>query len=377
MTITKNIMFFMFILKSLFSLLKPFNYNTIQLKKFLYLYQRNKNNALSVKKINKKNISNIKIKNFKKSKSKNIHYKNKIVKNNKKKPILNISRNELKSRLSKMNEKSRIRIFNYNNIVYNTVIKYLHMESRLESLISLAKYYFPLFEEKLEKYNLPIELKYLAIIESSLNPIITSKSGAKGIWQFMPKTGKLYNLNVVRDIYDERSDPIKSTEAACRYLKYLHKNTGNWELALAAYNSGPDIVVKILKRYRKKNFWSLWRLFPKETQYYVPKFIAINYIMNFYKSHNMFHENIYKYLNRYYSEYIIRESILIPIKKIKKKITIISFSDILRLYIKELIGSTSYYTTIIHMEYFDKIFFLRLPRDKLSILKNKEIIHEN
>lgn len=147
--------------------------------------------------------------------------------------------------------------------------------------------YFPLFEKYLAKYNLPDELKYLSIIESGLNPRATSHARAVGLWQFMAGTGKYFGL--YRDWYiDERMDPEKSTDAACRYLSQLYSLFGNWQLALAAYNSGPGTVRKAIRRSGyKKTFWEVYPHLPRETRSYVPQFIAIIYAMNHAEDHNL------------------------------------------------------------------------------------------
>lgn len=151
--------------------------------------------------------------------------------------------------------------------------------------------YFPLFEKYLAKYNLPDELKYLSIIESGLNPRAISRARAVGLWQFMPGTGRYFGLQT--DWYiDDRMDPEKSTEAACRYLKQLHTIFGDWELALAAYNSGPGTVRKAVRRSGyKKSFWEVYPHLPRETRAYVPQFIAIIYAMSYAEQHNLL-ENV-------------------------------------------------------------------------------------
>ncbi len=147
--------------------------------------------------------------------------------------------------------------------------------------------YFPLFEKHLSKYNLPSELKYLSIIESGLNPRAVSRARAVGLWQFMSFTGRYFGLQ--NDQYiDDRMDPEKSTEAACRYLKQLHTIFGNWELALAAYNSGPGTVKRAIRRSGyKRTFWEIYRYLPRETRSYVPQYVAIIYAMNYAEEHNM------------------------------------------------------------------------------------------
>ncbi len=147
--------------------------------------------------------------------------------------------------------------------------------------------YFPLFEEQLAKYNLPEELKYLSIIESGLNPRAVSRASAVGLWQFMSYTGRYFDLQ--HDWYfDDRMDPQKSTQAACRYLSQLYSMFHNWELALAAYNSGPGTVKRAIRRSGyKKTFWEIYNYLPRETRSYVPQFVAIIYAMNYADEHNM------------------------------------------------------------------------------------------
>ena len=152
--------------------------------------------------------------------------------------------------------------------------------------MGLAEFYFYMFKKKLKKYHLPEELKYLAIIESNLNPKAKSKVGAKGLWQFMPSTGKQYGL-IQNENVSLFADPIASTDAACRYLKYLFDKFGDWEMALAAYNYGEGRIGKLIKKHNTTDFWKLKKYLPKETQNYVPSFLAIQYIFNFYESHGI------------------------------------------------------------------------------------------
>ncbi|WP_238784408.1 lytic transglycosylase domain-containing protein [Blattabacterium cuenoti] len=273
--------------------------------------------------------------------------------------ITNIDEEELKLRLHFLNQKSQIKILKYNTIVHASIESYLRMSRYIEKIISLSDFYFPMFEEKLEKYRLPKELKYLAIVESNLNPVITSKVGAQGIWQFMPETGKIYDLNI-NYIYDDRNDPVKSTEAACRYLKFLYKKIGNWELALAAYNAGPGTVDKILQHHNtnKKDFWVLWEYFPKETKNYIPKFIAINYIMNYYKEHHISVSRSTTY------KYNYKETSLIPIQE---KISLKDFSYRLNISYQDLMFLNPQYLVDIIPS--GKNFFLRLPKNKIFLFK--------
>ncbi len=158
-------------------------------------------------------------------------------------------------------------------------------------MLGLSYVYFPMFEEYLSKYNLPLELKYLAMVESALNPTAGSKAGAKGLWQFMRGTGAEYGLRV-STLVDERFDPEKETEAACQYLQSLYARYEDWFLVLAAYNSGPGTVNKaILRAKGVRNYWAIWPYLPAETRGYVPAFIAVTYVMNYAPEHNLYPMN--------------------------------------------------------------------------------------
>lgn len=159
---------------------------------------------------------------------------------------------------------------------------------QVSRMLGLSKYYFPMFEEALDRHDMPLELKYLAVVESALNPLARSRVGATGLWQFMYATGKLNGLNVSSYV-DDRHDPMKSTEAACQYLKTLYNIFGDWNLALAAYNSGPGNVNKAIRRSGgKRSYWEIRPFLPRETAGYVPAFIAVNYIMNHAGDHYIF-----------------------------------------------------------------------------------------
>ena len=169
----------------------------------------------------------------------------------------------------------------YNEVVRAFILRYIRSPKQLGRLQRKAEYYFPLFDDLFARYDMPYELKYLAVIESALNPQARSKMGAAGLWQFMPSTGKLYGLEV-NSLIDERMDPVKSTEAACKYLTYLNQSLGDWTLALAAYNCGSGNVRKAIARSGgKKDFWSIYPFLPRETRSYVPIFIAACYAMNY------------------------------------------------------------------------------------------------
>jgi membrane-bound lytic murein transglycosylase D len=179
-------------------------------------------------------------------------------------------------------------------LVYNESVKaYIDLYARnrrtlTSRMLGLSQLYFPLYEEKLANYGLPLELKYLSIIESALNPTAKSKAGAGGLWQFMYRTGLNYNLNV-NSYVDDRFNPELSTDAACRLLKNLHGMYKDWSLALAAYNAGPGNVNKAIRRAGgAMDYWSIRPYLPQETQGYVPAFIAVTYVMSHHAEHNIF-----------------------------------------------------------------------------------------
>lgn len=176
----------------------------------------------------------------------------------------------------------------YNKIVSNYIHMYTHKKRKLvEVMLGLSDYYFPIFEQLLDANNMPVELKYLAVIESALNPNAVSRVGATGIWQFMYYTGKLYKLEI-NSLIDERRDPIKATYAAINFMSDLYDIYDDWILVIAAYNCGPANVNKAIRRSGgKKDYWQIYYHLPRETRGYVPAFIAATYVMNYYKYHNI------------------------------------------------------------------------------------------
>jgi membrane-bound lytic murein transglycosylase D len=192
-----------------------------------------------------------------------------------------------RERIAGMNDQSPFE-YVYNDKVRMFIDLYAYKKRGLTArIIGLSQIYFPLFEEQLDKYNMPLELKYLAVIESALNPIANSRAGAKGLWQFMYGTGKVYGLKVTSYV-DDRYDPYKSTIAACEHLKDLYDIYGNWSLALAAYNSGAGNVNKAIRRAGGiKNFWTIYPYLPRETRSYVPAFIAASYVLTYSEQHNI------------------------------------------------------------------------------------------
>lgn len=176
----------------------------------------------------------------------------------------------------------------YNNVVRDCIDLYTERRRNLvRYMLGMADYYFPIIEEVLDKHGLPIELKYLAVVESALNPVALSRVGACGLWQFMLPTGKQYGLTI-NSLVDDRRDPVKATEAACAYFKDMYAIYKDWSLVMASYNCGPGNVNKAIKRSGgKTNFWDIFPYLPKETRSYVPLFIAANYVMNYYCDHNL------------------------------------------------------------------------------------------
>ena len=181
----------------------------------------------------------------------------------------------------------------YNSVVRAFILRYVKRSPKqLARIQRKAEYYFPLFYDVLGRHNLPDELCYLPVIESALNPQAHSHAGAAGLWQFMPSTGRLYGLEV-NSLVDERMDPIKSTEAACLFLKSLYNMFGDWNLAIAAYNCGPGNVNKAIHRADgKRDFWSIYPFLPRETRGYLPIFIAAAYSINYADLHGICPEAI-------------------------------------------------------------------------------------
>ena len=190
----------------------------------------------------------------------------------------------------------------YNDVVQKFIDRYSgRLRRSISYMLGASNFYMPIFEEALEMYQLPLELKYLPIIESALNPKAVSRVGAAGLWQFMPATGKQYGLKL-NSLVDERRDPVKSSQAAARYLRDLYKIFGDWSLVIAAYNCGPENINKAIRRANNvtslkgpdgeplpvvKDYWHIYPYLPRETRGYVPAFIAANYIMTYYSLHNI------------------------------------------------------------------------------------------
>ncbi len=191
---------------------------------------------------------------------------------------------ELNNRLKKLN-------LCVSNRLTPEVRAYIHgyverKKDKTEEMLTRTLIYFPVFEKYFNNCDLPKDLRNLAVVESALNPVAISRSGAMGLWQFMPETGSMYGLNISA-YTDDRCDPHKATKAAIQLLSDLYKSFGNWELAIAAYNSGPRRITNAMKLARSNDFWRIRKYLPKETQNYVPAYIAANYVLNYYNEHRL------------------------------------------------------------------------------------------
>lgn len=199
----------------------------------------------------------------------------------------------LKKRLDNLNSRTPLDI-TYNPVIENLINNYLRKRrSSFNKLFNRAEYYFPLFEEVFDKSGIPLEIKYLAIVESALRPNVRSKAGASGLWQFMFSTARLFDLEV-NSYIDDRFNPLKSTNAAAQYLQKLYDTFGDWNLSLAAYNAGPGNVTKAIRRSGGyTNYWNIRPFLPAETANYIPKFIAILYIFEYAEEHGFSSSKLY------------------------------------------------------------------------------------
>jgi peptidoglycan lytic transglycosylase D len=270
----------------------------------------------------------------------------------------------LKKRLIELNAKTPFNI-EYNPSLESVIKNYLkNRKKSFERLMALSEYYFPMFEKELDNYDIPLEVKYLAIVESALKPRAKSRVGATGLWQFMFATGRQFGLDVSSYV-DERSDPIKSTEAASKYLATLYKIFGDWDLALAAYNSGPGNVTKAIRRSGGyKNYWNIRPHLPRETAGYLPAFLATMYIFEYAEEHgfNPKHPEI---------TYIETDTI-----RVKQMITLDQVSELTGIKIEELQFLNPSYKLDIIPFIKGEDYTLRLPREQIGgFVNNEEIIY--
>ena len=266
----------------------------------------------------------------------------------------------LKARLKEMDSKSPFNI-EYNQGLENIIKSFLkNRKKSFERLMAISEYYFPIFEEALAKQNVPLEIKYLAVVESALNPKAVSRVGATGLWQFMYQTGKQYNLNI--DSYvDERSDPLKASEAAAQYMTNMYKIFGDWDLVLASYNSGPGNVSKAIRRSGgQQNYWNIRKHLPQETQGYVPAFLATMYIYEYHKAHGIKPE-------RAVVKQFATDTIMI-----RKQLSFKQISDLLDIPVAQIQLLNPQYKLGVVPAYNDKKHFLTLPSQKVAIFTSNE-----
>ena len=266
----------------------------------------------------------------------------------------------LKARLKEMDAKSPFNI-QYNPAVENVIKSFLkNRKKSFERLMAISEYYFPVFEEALAKENVPLEIKYLSIVESALNPKAVSRMGATGLWQFMYATGKEYNLNV-DSFVDERSDPIKSSKAATQYMTKMYRIFGDWELVLASYNSGAGNVAKAIRRSGgQQNYWNIRKYLPKETQGYVPAFLATMYIYEYHKEHGIVP-------NRAMVKHFETDTVMI-----KKEMSFKQIADLMDVPVSQIQLLNPAYKMNVVPFYPNKPHFLRLPKEKIGVFTSNE-----
>lgn len=270
----------------------------------------------------------------------------------------------LKKRLKRMDDKSPFNI-EYNSSLENVIKSFLkNRKGGFERLMAISEYYFPMFEEHLAKYDVPLEIKYLAIVESALNPRAKSRVGASGLWQFMYPTGKQFNLEV-NSYVDERFDPLKATEAACQYLSSLYKIFGDWSLVLASYNAGPGNVSKAIRRSGgSQNYWDIRRNLPRETANYVPAFLATMYIYEYQKELGI-------KPRKAAMTYFETDTIMV-----KREMSFKQVSDLFDIPQDQVEFLNPIYKLNIIPFTEEKAHFLRLPKDKIGIfVSNEEAIY--
>jgi len=270
----------------------------------------------------------------------------------------------LKARLKRLNARTPFNV-EYNSSLENVIKGYLkHRRTSIERLMGLSHFYFPMFEREFDNYNIPLEMKYLAIVESALKPRARSRVGATGLWQFMYGTGKEHDLQVSSYV-DDRRDPIKSTTAAAQYLGRLYRIFGDWDLALAAYNSGPGNVNKAIRRSGGyKNYWNIRQNLPRETAGYVPAFLATMYIFEFAEEHGFKPE-------RPAFQHIETDTI-----HVKQMISLDHVSETTGIHIEELQFLNPAYKLDIIPKVEGKTYVLRLPRQAVgAFVANEDKIY--
>lgn len=271
----------------------------------------------------------------------------------------------LKARLKRLNARTPFNI-EYNPSLESVIKNYLkNRRHSFEKLMGLSHYYFPMFEEALDKEDIPLEVKYLAIVESGLKPRARSRVGATGLWQFMFSTGKMYGLDVSSYV-DERRDPVKSTQAAAKFLAKLYEIFGDWDLALAGYNSGPGNVSKAIRRSGGyTNYWNIRQHLPRETAGYLPAFLATLYIFEYSEEHGFKPK-------RPQFQYIETDTV-----RVKQMITLDQVAEVTDINIEELQYLNPSYKLDIIPYIKDENYTLRLPRYAIgSFVANEDKIYD-
>ena len=282
-------------------------------------------------------------------------------------PDVEVSDEQYRDRLAKLNTVIELP---YNSIVRQYIERYTKRgRAQVAALLGLSNYYMPIFEQALEEQGLPLELKYLPVIESALDPNAVSRHGATGLWQFMLASGRGNGLEV-SSLVDERRDPYRSSEAAARYLKDLHKSYNDWGLAIAAYNCGPGTVNKAIRRAggdpSQHDYWSIYHYLPAETRGYVPMFIAANYVMNYYPYHNI-------------SPVLATKPLVTDTLMISNRVHFDQISKILNIPVDELRVLNPQFRADIIPGHADKMYTLVLPSQQIHayIMSESDILAYN
>ncbi len=279
------------------------------------------------------------------------------------KPV--VEANKINNRIDKATEEQiaeRLNSINsvfpltYNGEVANWIKMYVNKNARSQYLIGMSDYYFPIIEEILDQYDLPIELKYIPIIESALNPEAKSYAGAVGLWQFLYSTGRMYGLEI-NSYIDQRKDPVKSTHAAALFLKDLYSLYGDWNLVLAAYNCGPGNVNRAIRRTGKSDFWEIYKRLPRETRGYIPAYIAATYLMEYYDEHGITPEKP-------------KINLITDTVGISKRVHFKQISEVIKIPYEELKELNPQYRRDILPG--DKTYYLRLPLKYIATFIDKE-----
>ncbi|MBN2729307.1 MAG: LysM peptidoglycan-binding domain-containing protein [Bacteroidales bacterium] len=256
--------------------------------------------------------------------------------------------------------------YRYNDQVKKWITFYISKRYFVGRLVGVSLLYYPLFEEQMDRYDVPLEMRHLAIVESALNPTAKSWAGAGGLWQFMVKTGNLYGLNVTSYV-DDRFDPYKATEAAAHHMKDLYDIYGDWALVLAAYNAGPGTINRAIKRAGgETNYWKIMQYLPRETQQYVPAFIGASYMMTYYAEHNI-KVQMPKYMDWQIDTVIVKEKMSFHFLSSMINLPVEDIEFLNPQFKKQIIPSSEH-----------NFYSIRLPREYImTFVENEEIMYDS